>query len=439
MRWMVHREGGRVALASYERAAAFLTATNEAVAAEVGRTADAVASLRAAPVDMPAPEASGGLAVVPVRGVLLDEPNAVMDMFGVAYSDYQTIRAQIAVAEADPSVDEIVLDVDSPGGLVAGMFDAARTIASASKPVTAIVSGMSASAAYVLTSQAGRVVAASKAAEFGSVGVAVDLFVTDDVISIASTDAPDKRPDVRTEEGRAKVRAHLDAMHDLLAEAIGEGRGVTRAQIDSDFGRGGLMLADRALAAGMIDEIQQPQEAQAMATTPENQATGVRAALGLSKDTDREELIRACIDIKAKAEAHDEVVAARDQALALVEAGKEQLANAQAQADALKAKDEAREVEAFEARRSKVINAALEENKIVPAQVEKYTAIASNEAGLTSLEELFAVTAPIGLTTASPAITAPTGKTAKMTPKQYAKTYNCSEELAAELLAKREG
>lgn len=441
MRWMIHQEGARNALASYERAVSFLSSTTEQVASELGITAEVVAEARAAHGDAPLPDTAAGVAIIPIQGILLDEPDAFFDMFGVNYSDYQTIQTQLAFAEADPSVETIVLDVDSPGGLVSGMFDAAKAIAAVAKnkPVTAVVNGMSASAAYVLTSQASRVVATGKADSFGSIGVVADLFVSDSIVSIASTDAPDKRPDVTTDEGQAVVRAELDEVHDLLADVVGEGRGVTRAQIDSNFGRGGVMLADRALAAGMIDEIQSPKEPEAMANQ-QDQATGVRAVFGLGKDAGHEEIIAACIDYKARADKSDAISAELVQALALVEASKEQLAKAQANAEALEAKDKTRETQDFEARRTGVIEAALKDGKIVPAQKDKLLAIATDEKGLKSLEELFNVTASNGLTKVSPAAKEkPKGEITASAIKDYAKTYRCSENVAATALAAREG
>ena len=65
-------------------------------------------------------------------------------------------------------------------------------------------------------------------------------------MQIASSAAPNKRPDVSTPAGQAVVRAELDDLHALFAERIAKGRShatgktYTVAQINSDFGAGGM-------------------------------------------------------------------------------------------------------------------------------------------------------------------------------------------------------
>ena len=59
--------------------------------------------------------------------------------------------------------------------------------------------------------------------------------------------------------------------------------------------------------------------------------------LGLDKNTDREEVVRAVIKVKAKSDAHDEMEAKLHQQIALVEAGKDQLAKANASVEEMKA------------------------------------------------------------------------------------------------------
>ena len=226
-------------------------------------------------------------------------------------------------------------------------------------------------------------------------------------------------------------------MHALFAERIASGRGITVEKVNADFGQGGLLLADLALAAGMIDTIKEEREATMSRGNTDNQVQGVRAALGLDKDTDREELIRACIQTKAKADQVDAMQAKLDQEVALHEAAKDQLAKLAGQVEDLKARDAKREADAFASRRNAVIGKALEDNKILPAQVEHYTAIASNEAGLKGLEDLFAVTAPMGLTEASPAVKAPKGKTKAMTVDEYVKAFRVSPRVAKAALARR--
>src|SRR5690606_31214491 len=114
------------------------------------------------------------------------------------------------------------------------------------------------SAAYAIAAAAGKVAAVNPAAMFGSIGTAVSLFVDDEVVTLTNTDSPDKRPDPRTEEGRAVIVQFLDAINELFVDAIARGRGVSASVVTSEFGRGRTVLASEAKRKGMIDSISKP-------------------------------------------------------------------------------------------------------------------------------------------------------------------------------------
>jgi ClpP class serine protease len=197
-----------------------------------------------------------GVASIPISGVLVNERNRFLDYFGVAQTSYKDITAQILEAEADTEVKSIEFQVDSGGGAAGNSLVAtADTLFATTKPTVAVVDGMAASAAYWLAAQADEVVLAGPASMVGSIGVVVDLSVSDRHVSVTSTDAPKKRPDVTTESGRADVRRVLDDMHALFASAVARGRGVSAATVNSDFGQGGMFLASEAVTAGMADRV----------------------------------------------------------------------------------------------------------------------------------------------------------------------------------------
>lgn len=207
---------------------------------------------------------AGNVAQIGVKGVLTAMPNFFAMWFGGGNTLYSDINNALAIAQADPAIDSIILDIDSPGGSVAGLFDTLAALQSVTKPLTAVVSSMAASAAFAIATQAGEIVASNAATEFGSVGVVVDAFIDEEMISITSTEAPNKRPDLTTEEGRAVVREELDALHELFAESIAAGRSaasgktVDVATVNKNFGRGSVFVAGKALSVGMIDRIETP-------------------------------------------------------------------------------------------------------------------------------------------------------------------------------------
>lgn len=196
----------------------------------------------------------GATTTIAIEGVMTRKPDIFAMLFGGGNTTYGEIAGAIATAEADPAVENIELKVHSPGGTVDGLFDAIASMQTATKPITAVVENAQ-SAAYGLVSQADEIVAAGKHAMFGSIGVAVEAFVSDHRIAITSTESPNKRPDLKTEAGRAVVREELDALHELFVDAIATGRGATIDKVNADFGRGSTLVAKDAQRRGMVDRI----------------------------------------------------------------------------------------------------------------------------------------------------------------------------------------
>lgn len=206
-----------------------------------------------------------GAAHISIIGELT--PAAQTDACGAytaeALTEYGFIIAATQAADADERVAKIVYDFNSPGGYVDGVDEAAQAMANVSKPTEAVVSNMSASAAYWLASQCDRIVAMSPTDQFGSIGVACEEYNEDEALAregvrhtvYTSTDAPDKRPNTSTPEGRAKIVKQLDDIHSVFVSRVASGRGVTREKVSKDFGHGGLLIAADAKAAGMIDEV----------------------------------------------------------------------------------------------------------------------------------------------------------------------------------------
>jgi ClpP class serine protease len=198
---------------------------------------------------------NGRTALIPVTGVLTAAPDWLSYFFGGGNTTYQDVIEAIERAEGDPNVDDIQLAIDSPGGEIAGLFEAMAAVQNAQKPVTAVGHNLVASAAFGIASQADDFMALNRATEIGSVGVAASFFVSDRWVDVISTGAPKKRPDVTTDDGKAIVQERLDALHDLFVEAIAAGRGVSSKTVNADFGQGAVVVADKALQAGMIDSI----------------------------------------------------------------------------------------------------------------------------------------------------------------------------------------
>lgn len=95
--------------------------------------------------DCPVYERVGSLAIVSIRGSL-------GQYGGVWWDGHASVRAKLEKALLDPSVGCIVLDISSPGGVVAGCWDAVRAVQAAKirsgKPILGYAHEHAYSAAY---------------------------------------------------------------------------------------------------------------------------------------------------------------------------------------------------------------------------------------------------------------------------------------------------
>ncbi|GAA4218596.1 ClpP class serine protease [Sagittula marina] len=201
----------------------------------------------------------GNVAVVPLIGTIF--PRASLMGASTGGTALATFMSDMRVAWASESVDRIVMLVDSPGGVVSGLGEAAETLRASPKPITAFVTGTGASAAYWLASQAQEIVL-DRSAMVGSIGVLATLSRQEGpdasgnrTYEITSSGAPEKRPDPATEEGRAAIQRMVDAAESVFIGDVAAGRGVNAATVRSEFGRGGMLTGAGAVAAGMADRI----------------------------------------------------------------------------------------------------------------------------------------------------------------------------------------
>src|SRR6266404_8537737 len=135
----------------------------------VGDSAERDANGRAVS-NLPYRRTSEGVAVITITGSLVNRGAWIGSDSGE--TSYEGIKHQIAVAAADPKTRAILLDIESPGGEAVGAFEAADAVRAAAKmkPVTAVVNGMAASAAYALASGASKIITTPTGLA-GSIGV----------------------------------------------------------------------------------------------------------------------------------------------------------------------------------------------------------------------------------------------------------------------------
>lgn len=207
-------------------------------------------------------EIRDGVAIINMLGPIFPRANLMTMVsggvsLGIAAKD-------LTAAVNNPEVGGIMLYIDSPGGEVTAVHQFAKMVRDVRsvKPITAYVIGKGASAAYWIASAAGSI-AIDATAEVGSIGVVAaytDQRKRDEknglqTIEIVSSLSPRKRPDLQTDEGRAQVLAVVDELANVFVNDVASNRGVTREEVLSKFGQGGLLVGESAVAAGMADSV----------------------------------------------------------------------------------------------------------------------------------------------------------------------------------------
>lgn len=199
---------------------------------------------------------AGDVARIDIIGVLTSTPDWIAEFFGGGNTVYGDIVAAIDSAESDPAIKSVEFFYNSPGGEAQPVAALGDRIAAMKKPTTARIV-TAASAAYWLASQADSLIADGVASTVGSIGVVVSMIKpsVSPYIDVTSENAPNKRPDPETAEGKAAIQGLLNQMEDLFVTAVAVGRDTTVDDVHNNFGKGGLLLAKQALDAGMIDSI----------------------------------------------------------------------------------------------------------------------------------------------------------------------------------------
>ncbi|WP_171022550.1 S49 family peptidase [Variovorax sp. 3P27G3] len=201
-----------------------------------------------------------GVAIIPVQGSLMHKSGYIGTSSGCM--GYDGIQAQIESALSSSRVKGILLDVDSPGGEVAGVRDLARMISGASKPVWTHANEMAASAAYWLGSAADRLIL-SDTAEVGSIGVlmahadysgALDQEGIKVTLLYAGAHKVDGNPyEALPEAVRNAFQADIDELRSQFAEAVAGNRSIPTAQVLSTEAQ--LYRGRDAVEIGLADQV----------------------------------------------------------------------------------------------------------------------------------------------------------------------------------------
>ncbi len=209
-----------------------------------------------------------GVAVIPIEGTLVQKTSSLRPWSGM--TGYNGIRQAFLAALEDPVVDAIALNIDSPGGEVAGCFDLVDLIyrARGEKPIWAILDEVAYSAAYAIASAAD-CITVPRTGGTGSIGVVclhVDWSRALDKAGITPTfihygarkvDGAAEQP--LSSAALARFQADIDLMGDLFCETVARNRAIVATKIKAM--EAGTFLGSLGVEVGLADAVMAPDAA----------------------------------------------------------------------------------------------------------------------------------------------------------------------------------
>lgn len=217
--------------------------------------------------ESPEQKTQGAVAVIPLRGVIAHRMGTMEESSGGMSAERFT--RMVKAATADTSISAILLDVDSPGGTINGVSEAADAVHAAGKvkQVVAVANGYMASAAFWIGSQAHEIVAVPSLLDrsIGSIGVFtvhqdLSAYLEKEGIKVSLIKAGKHKAEANpfeplSDETRASMQIAVDEAYGQFVRTVARGRGVGVDDVRKGYGQGRALNAEDALAAGMIDKI----------------------------------------------------------------------------------------------------------------------------------------------------------------------------------------
>jgi signal peptide peptidase SppA len=207
----------------------------------------------------------GGVAVLPLFGVVAQRMN-IMQEISEGGTSTEVFGAAFDRALAEPSVDAIVINIDSPGGSVYGVEELAEKIykARSTKRIYAVANSLAASAAYWIGSAAEQFFV-TPSGEAGSIGVLtmhVDYSNFNEKVGINPTYIYAGKYKVEGHgeapldpEARVAIQASVDSYYDSFTDAVARHRGAKQRDVKSGYGEGRVVRAKQAVELGMADGV----------------------------------------------------------------------------------------------------------------------------------------------------------------------------------------
>lgn len=204
-----------------------------------------------------------GIAILAVSGVLIDRGEFLGDLGGFATS-YEGLAEQVRRVLKDDAIKTVVLDIDSGGGMAAGLFDLCDRLIGMrrKKKIYAVAANMAASAAYAIAACADEFYV-TKLGVAGSIGVITlhmsyaDMLAQSGIeptIIHAGAHKPNGNPyQALSHLARAEMAASCDQIYADFVAHVARERGLEPDAVRATEAR--VYYGDQAVATKLADGV----------------------------------------------------------------------------------------------------------------------------------------------------------------------------------------
>ena len=207
-------------------------------------------------------ELRNGGALIPIHGLLTKRTELFSSLMGM--TSYEDIFSAISDAIDDEKVERILLDIDSPGGEVGGLFDLVDFIFNSrnQKPIYAVANDYACSAAYAIASATSHIFV-NRTSCVGSVGVIathLDVSEADKKAGLKYTTifAGEKKNDLSPHEPLSKsaisdLQQEVNRLNYIFVKTVARNRYLSENVVQEM--QAATYFGENSIKAGLADEV----------------------------------------------------------------------------------------------------------------------------------------------------------------------------------------
>ena len=207
-------------------------------------------------------ELKNGVAIIPIHGLLTKRAEFFSSLMGI--TSYDDIFSAISDAIDDEKVEKILLDIDSSGGEVGGLFDLVDFIFNSrnQKPIYSVANDYACSAAYAIASATSHIFV-NRTSCVGSIGVIathLDVSEADKKAGLKYTTifAGEKKNDLSPHEPLSEnaikdLQAEVDRLYDIFVATVSRNRYLSESKIRET--QAATYFGQNAVIVGLADEL----------------------------------------------------------------------------------------------------------------------------------------------------------------------------------------